>query len=124
MARSKINPATSVTFRMPDDKLNKIDELALKNTHDRTAEINDACRHWIEIGGVFGKENITQQKISELEKQMTELNNRMEKLESSLEKISEVMTQTDKNNSALLNIISSNEHTIKCLLQSLTESNK
>lgn len=122
MARSKINPATSVTFRMPDDNLNKIDELALKNSHDRTAEINIACRHWIEIGGVFGNETITQSKISEIESKINLLNDRMEKLENAVDKISDVLTQMDKNNSTLLNIINSNEHTIKCLLQKFTEN--
>lgn len=121
MARSKINPATSVTFRMPDEILKIIDELAVKNTHDRTAEINDACRHWIEIGGTNGNETITQSKISNLEKEIALLSERIGVLETSLEKISDTMVQNEKTNSTLLNIINSNEHTIKCLLQSLTD---
>ena len=66
MARSKINPSTSVTFRMPDSILKEVDRLALQNYHDRTAEINGACRHWVEIGGTSGVTSSSLEEITKL----------------------------------------------------------
>lgn len=41
---------TQINFRMPDDLLTRIDSLADKNFHDRSSEINNACRYWITSG--------------------------------------------------------------------------
>ena len=41
---------TPINFRMPDDLLERIDSLADKNYHDRSSEINNACRYWITSG--------------------------------------------------------------------------
>ena len=41
---------TQINFRMPDDLLTRIDSLADKNFHDRSSEINNACRYWIVSG--------------------------------------------------------------------------
>lgn len=120
MARSKFNPATSVTFRMPDDILETLDKLAIENGHDRTAEINEACRHWIDIGGASGNETLTQQKISSLGEELASMNLRLEKQEEAILMLKETIEKLEKNNSTLLAVIESNEHTIKRLLEAIS----
>ena len=120
MARSKFNPATSVTFRMPDDILEILDKLALGSGHDRTAEINEACRHWIDIGGASGNETLTQQKISALGEELASMNLRLEKQEEAILMLKETIEKLEKNNSTLLAVIESNEHTIKRLLEAIS----
>ena len=120
MARSKFNPATSVTFRMPDDILEILDKLALGNGHDRTAEINEACRHWIDIGGASGNETLTQQKVSALGEELASMNLRLEKQEEAILLLKETIDKLEKNNSTLLAVIESNEHTIKRLLETIS----
>ena len=120
MARSKFNPATSVTFRMPDDILEILDKLALGNGHDRTAEINEACRHWIDIGGASGNETLTQQKVSALGEELACMNARLEKQEEAILLLKETIDRLEKNNSTLLAVIESNEHTIKRLLETIS----
>ncbi|MBQ4597957.1 MAG: hypothetical protein IJB12_06110, partial [Methanocorpusculum sp.] len=66
MARTAAESSTSVNFRMPDSLLKNIDELARQNHHERTAEINGACRHWVEIGGVAASDKTTHSRIDEL----------------------------------------------------------
>lgn len=122
MARSKLNPATSVTFRMPDAVLQTIDKLAIENSHDRTAEINVACRHWIEIGGILGNETITQKKVHELKEELIQLNKRLEIQESVISQLTESMNKLEKNNTTLLSVIESNERTIQRLLETIPQS--
>ena len=73
MARTAAESSTSVNFRMPDSLLKNIDELARQNHHERTAEINGACRHWVEIGGVAASDKTTHSRIEELEGAIHEL---------------------------------------------------
>ena len=73
MARTAAESSTSVNFRMPDSLLKNIDELARLNHHERTAEINGACRHWVEIGGVAASDKTTHSRIEELEGAIHEL---------------------------------------------------
>jgi len=54
MARSKHHALSSITFRMAGKSSKISDQPATLNSHDRTMEIKRACRHWIEIKGVFG----------------------------------------------------------------------
>lgn len=112
MARSKLNPSTSVTFRMPDSILKEIDRLAARNTHDRTAEINGACRYWAEIDGVVGTDVSTQQTLSGLSNQIKSLE----------DQIAAMMQQMEQERTLLLKIIENNEHTIKCLLSTLPQN--
>lgn len=83
---------------MPDDCLQSIDELAAKNSHDRTSEIIGACKHWIEIDGVVGVETSTKEKISEIQSHLTSL-------EDSIRKIESAVRQIEENNTILLRII-------------------
>ncbi|MDO5844746.1 MAG: hypothetical protein Q4Q53_06355 [Methanocorpusculum sp.] len=98
MARSKTNPLTSVTFRMPDETLHKIEELAALNSHDRTSEIIGACRHWINIGGNAGIDISTKDKIAELQSHVISL-------EKTVSEISLTMIKLEENNTTLLRII-------------------
>ena len=93
MARSKLNPTASITFRMQKATLQKIDKLAEQNNHDRTTEINDACRCWIELSGSANQDVVItlQKQIADLEKNMTEMTASLKQLE--------------ENNSTLLRII-------------------
>ena len=51
MTRPKsAHTTTQVNFRMPEILLKEIDALADKNYHDRSSEINNACRYWIASG--------------------------------------------------------------------------
>lgn len=117
MARSKINPSSSVTFRIPQTILEKIDNLALSDNYDRTAEINTALRHWVEIGGVAGNETITQQKISLLESQLREMNDKIASKDEMLLKLSEAIDKMERDNARLLSIIEENGKTIQFLLK-------
>ena len=117
MARSKINPSSSVTFRMPDSILQRIDTLALQNNHDRTAEINTALTHWIGIGGVSGNETVTQKKIAELEEQLTIMSSRLEKQEEAIIQLSETMEKFEGNTSRLLSIIENKDQAMQYLLE-------
>ena len=98
MARSKSNPSTSVTFRMPDECLQSIDELAAKNSHDRTSEIIGACKHWVEIDGAVGVDVSTKERISEIQEHIASL-------EESIQKIESAVRQIEENNTILLRII-------------------
>lgn len=113
MARTKTNPSSSVTFRMPDSLLKEIDELAIQNSHDRTSEINGACKYWVSVGGVSGVNFSTSAKIAELEEHIV-------RLESSIGELSKYLGNLEKNNSTLLAVIESNEHTIKRLLETIS----
>lgn len=94
---------------MPNDILKGIDELAIQNLHDRSAEINAACRFWIEVGGRAASDETTLSRIDGLENKIT-----------SLEKeIRVMMAEMQKDRDTLLKIIDSNEHTIKKLLNTL-----
>ncbi|HJJ96267.1 MAG TPA: hypothetical protein O0X38_01290 [Methanocorpusculum sp.] len=73
MARTSQESSTSVNFRMPDSILKNIDRLAGENNHDRTSEINGACRHWINIGGSAATDETTFQKIEQLQQTITGL---------------------------------------------------
>ncbi|HJJ31047.1 MAG TPA: hypothetical protein O0X97_02225 [Methanocorpusculum sp.] len=117
MARSKTNPSSSVTFRMPDTILQKIDTLALQNNHDRTAEINTALTHWIGIGGTVGNETVTQQKIAELEEQLTVMSSRLQKQEEAIIQLSETLEKFEGNTSRLLSIIENKDQTMQYLLE-------
>ena len=105
---------------MPDGALEKLDKLALENSHDRTAEINEACRHWIDIGGASGNETLTQQKVSALGEELACMNARLEKQEEAILLLKETIDRLEKNNSTLLAVIESNEHTIKRLLETIS----
>lgn len=98
MARSKTHPLTSVTLRMPDEILHKIDTLAANNSHDRTAEIVGACRHWAEIDGILGTDASTKEKLEALKIQIATM-------EQSIIEISSTLRQLEENNTALLHII-------------------
>ncbi|MDR0981227.1 MAG: hypothetical protein LBL85_05605 [Methanocalculaceae archaeon] len=97
---------------MPNPILKEIDRLAEQNTHDRTAEINGACRHWVEIGGVAGTDVSTQNVIAELSEEITNLK----------DQIAAMMDQMEQERTLLLKIIEGNEHTIKCLLATLPQN--
>lgn len=98
MARIKSNPSTSVTFRMPNGSLHKIDELATLHSHDRTTEIVDACKYWIEIGGASGIDTSTKDKI-------TNLHSHIISLEASVLELSKSLEQLEENNRTLIRII-------------------
>ena len=112
MVRSKLNPSSSVTFRMPNPILKEIDRLAEQNTHDRTAEINGACHHWVKIGGVAGTDVSTQKVIAELSKEIMNLK----------DQVAAMMQQMEQERTLLLKIIEGNEHTIKLLLATLPQN--
>ncbi len=112
MARTSQNPSTQVNLRMPDTILKGIDGLAGENLHDRSAEINSACRYWIEIGGKEVTGKTTLEKITELE-------TKMEGLEEEIKKTLEEMKSERE---LLLKIIENHEHTIKKLLNTLPSS--
>lgn len=112
MSRTKTNPSTQINFRMPNDILKGIEEMAVKNIHDRSAEINEACRFWIEIGGKAATDSTTLERISQLENKIVSLEN----------EIRTMMSETQKDRETLLKIIDSNEHTIKRLLNTLPSS--
>ncbi len=109
MSRPSPHPSTTVNFRMPNDLLKKIDEKAAASMHDRTAEINSACRFWIETRENGMGEDAALQKISELEKRMGSLET----------EIQTVKSQTNGERLLLLKIIENHEHTIKRLLSTL-----
>jgi hypothetical protein len=109
MSRTTGEASNQINFRMPDSVLKGIDKLAAQNSHDRTAEINGACRHWIKIGGAAGTDESTFEKIAGLEKRLEELEN----------EIARMLDMMEKNNAVLLKVIENNEYTIKCLLQTL-----
>lgn len=83
---------------MPDECLKDIDELAAKNSHDRTSEIIGACKHWVKIDGVVGVDVSTKEKIAEIQ-------THIEKLEESVLKIENTIKQIEENNTILLKII-------------------
>lgn len=109
MSRIAGESSSPVNFRMPDSLLKEIDKLAEQNSHDRTTEINGACRHWIKIGGIIGTDESTFEKIAALEK----------KIDGLEKEIARMLELTEKNNTVLLKVIENNEYTIKCLLQTL-----
>jgi len=85
---------TSVNFRMPDSLLQKIDELSHKHYVDRTAEINTACRHWVEIGGEPSPATLTNKAISEFDKKIDDLTEIVSKqLTNSSSQIAEMKSQ-------------------------------
>ena len=100
MARSKLNPTASVTFRMQEVTLQKIDNIAAQNNHDRTTEINDACRYWIELGG-----SANQDSAFMLKKSITALQNQINDLEKNMTEMAASLKQLEENNSTLLRII-------------------
>ncbi|MDR0981129.1 MAG: hypothetical protein LBL85_05080 [Methanocalculaceae archaeon] len=120
MARTAQETSTSVNFRMPDSILKHMDKLAAENNHDRIAEINGACRHWISIGGNAAADITTFQKIAQLEKTITELSAETAEMKENfllLEKqITGTLDQIERERELLLKIIQSNENTIKLLL--------
>ena len=129
MARTAQETSTSVNFRMPDSILKNMDRLASENNHDRTAEINGACRHWITIGGNAAADVTTFQKIAQLEAIIQQLSAETAEMQKNFlrleQQISTTLEQIEKERELLLKIIQSNENTIKHLLTaSLKEKNE
>ena len=120
MARTAQETSTSVNFRMPDSILKNMDKLASENNHDRTAEINGACRHWISIGGNAATDTTTFQKIEQLEMVIAELSAETKEMKEHFLMIEKQITTTldriERERELLLKIIQSNENTIKLLL--------
>lgn len=120
MARTAQEPSTSVNFRMPDSILRNMDKLAADNNHDRTAEINGACRHWITIGGNAATDITTFRKIEQLEETVRRLTAETKTMQDRFlqleNQITTTLDQIEKERELLLTIIQSNEHTIKLLL--------
>lgn len=128
MARTAAESSTSVNFRMPDSLLKNIDELARQNHHERTAEINGACRHWIEIGGVAASDKTTHRRIEELENTIRELTGQIEESGKEIAELrAEIQTlarEMESERVLLLKIIEGNETTINNLLSALPIGNK
>lgn len=99
-------PLTSVNFRMPELLLKQIEEIAHKKHHDRTTEINDACRHWKEIGGEVSAPILA---ISEFEKKIDNLTNLVSKqlTESATlnQKVNALLKELEDEKKQLLRII-------------------
>ena len=112
MARTTQNPSTQVNLRMPDSILDGIDKLAGENLHDRSAEINSACRYWIELGGKEVTGKTTLEKISSLEMKVDVLE----------EEVRKTLAEMKSERELLLKIIENHEHTIKKLLNTLPSS--
>lgn len=123
MARTAAESSTSVNFRMPDSLLKGIDQLARENHHERTAEINGACRHWIEIGGVAASDKTTHKRIDELEKTLITLTKQIEQSGTEIaelkEEIRTLSQELENERALLLKIIEGNENTINSLLSTL-----
>ena len=98
MARSKIHPTTSVTFRLPDDSLQSIDELARKNSHDRTAELISACKYWVKIGGTVGTD-------AQLNENIQVLQEKIAVIEESMKTMSDSIKHLEESNTTLLRIL-------------------
>ena len=106
MPRTAREPTVSINFRMPRSLLKHLEQMAEENSHDRTAEINGACRHWISIGGTGAVDQTTLKKIGELEERMAHLEMQ----------ITEMLDQTEKDRAVLLRVIENNERVIQYLL--------
>ena len=128
MARTAAESSTSVNFRMPDSLLKNIDELARQNHHERTAEINGACRHWIEIGGVAASDKTIHSRIGELEKTIQGLTKQLEESGKEITElkaeIQSLAKEMENERVLLLKIIEGNETTITNLLSALQLGNK
>lgn len=128
MARTAAESSTSVNFRMPDSLLKNIDELARQNHHERTAEINGACRHWIEIGGVAASDRTTHSRIGELEDTIHELTRQVEESGKEIAELrADIQTlarEMENERVLLLKIIEGNKNTINNLLSALQIGNK
>ena len=98
MARAKTNPSTSVTFRLPDESLQGIENLAERNSHDRTAELIGACRHWVEIGGSAGVDTSLNEKVDCLQK-------KMDVVEAAVLEMSDTMKRIEEINTTLIRIL-------------------
>ena len=123
MARTAAESSTSVNFRMPDSLLKNIDELARLNHHERTAEINGACRHWVEIGGVAASDKTTHSRIEELEgaiheltRQLAESGKEIAELKAEIQSLAKEM---ENERVLLLKIIEGHKNTINSLLSVL-----
>ena len=123
MARTAAESSTSVNFRMPDSLLKGIDQLARENHHERTAEINGACRHWIEIGGAASSDKTTHKRIDELEQTIISLTKQVEQSGAEIaglkEEIRTLSKELENERVLLLRIIEGNKNTINSLLSTL-----
>lgn len=123
MARTAAESSTSVNFRMPDSLLKGIDQLARENHHERTAEINGACRHWIEIGGAAASDKTTHKRIDELEQTIISLTKQVEQSGAEIaglkEEIRTLSKELENERVLLLRIIEGNKNTINSLLSTL-----
>ena len=123
MARTAAESSTSVNFRMPDSLLKGIDQLARENHHERTAEINGACRHWISIGGTAASDKTTHKRIDELEQTIVALRDQVERSGTEItelrEEIRTLSQELENERVLLLRIIEGNENTINSLLSTL-----
>ena len=120
MVRTSRESSLSVNFRMPASLLKGIDELAARNQHERTAEINGACRHWMEIGGVAASDKTVHDEIKELEKQIVSLTAALEnantQIASMREEIQTLSGAFSDERRLLLNIIEGNKTVVTHLL--------
>ena len=109
MTRSLAEESTQVNLRMPKRILEQIDSFALKNHHDRSSEINNACEAWAEAGGAGYRDATTLAEIAVLEKRITRLETKLDATLKELTAYKEVYLKT----------IESHEYTIKRLLETL-----
>ena len=120
MVRTSRESSLSVNFRMPASLLKGIDELAARNQHERTAEINGACRHWMEIGGVAASDKTVHDEIERLEKQIAALTAAVEnanaQIEAMKEEIKTLSGAFSDERRLLLSIIEGNKTVVTHLL--------
>ena len=114
MTRTTPTPSSQVNFRMPNDILQGIEELSAKNIHDRSSEINAACRHWIEIGGNAAADKTLNTRISELEEKFAALE----------KEIREVLTIMEGTTAKFEKTIGYHEKTIDRLLVTLPKTER
>lgn len=139
MARTAAEKSTSINFRMPNSLLRKMEVIAKQNHHDRTAEINGACFHWTEIGGVAAIDKTVHDEIGELQKVIADLEKELKETKEALEierketaqnvalinkKIDLLISGMKDERKTLLNIVNRDNSTIDTLCSTMVQYTK
>ena len=102
--------------------------MARKNNHERTSEINNACKYWIEIGGSCAADKTTYAELKELRNtvdllkfNVTDLKSRHDSLSVEVGNISHELISERQ---TMLSILSQNESNLGALLASPAQYKK
>ncbi|HJJ47517.1 MAG TPA: hypothetical protein O0X39_00795 [Methanocorpusculum sp.] len=128
MSRTSSEPSSNVNFRMPTMLLQQVDDLAKSNHHERTSEINCACRHWIEIGGSAAGDKTLAAELDCLKNNMANFEEKLQKTHEEIDRLNQLIEalteELKEERNTMLKIMDKDKNTIDMLCSNMVSYQK